>query len=161
MRLWRIEKSVFARDVRSGNGARIYGGRWNSPGRPAIYCAGSLSLAMLEVLAHVSTEEDAGEKRVFFTIEVDNELVEEVTATDLPRGWRSALNAGPCRRLGDAWLARGSSVALRVPSALVAGEFNCIVNPAHPHYRKATVWSTGRPLRMDSRLLQDLVKNGP
>jgi len=55
MRLWRIEKSIFAQEVRSGNGARIYGGRWNSPGRPAIYCAGSLSLAMLEVLAHVGT----------------------------------------------------------------------------------------------------------
>lgn len=161
MRLWRIEKSVFAKDVRSGNGARLYGGRWNSPGRPAIYCAGSLSLAMLEVLAHVSTEEDAGEKRVFFTIEVDDKWVDEVVTIDLPRGWRSALNAGPCRRLGDAWLARGSSVALRVPSALVAGEFNCLLNPAHPQFRKAAIWSVGRPLRMDSRLLQDLVKNGP
>ncbi|MBM3855606.1 MAG: RES domain-containing protein [Verrucomicrobia bacterium] len=158
MRLWRIEKSVFAKEVRSGNGARIYGGRWNSPGRPAIYCAGSLSLAMLEVLAHVSTEEDAGEKRVFFTIDVDDSLGEEIATADLPRGWRSALNAGPCRRLGDAWLAKGNSVALRVPSALVAGEFNCILNPAHPHYRKAAIWSAGRRLRIDSRLFQHLGK---
>lgn len=161
MRLWRIEKSVFAKEVRSGNGARLYGGRWNSPGRPAIYCAGSLSLAMLEVLAHVSTEEDAGEKRVFFTVEVDDKWADEVAAVDLPRGWRSALNAGPCRRLGDAWMAKEKSVALRVPSALVAGEFNCLLNPAHPQFRKAAIWSAGRPLRMDSRLLQDLVKNGP
>ena len=158
MRLWRIEKSVFAREVRSGNGAQIYGGRWNGPGRPAIYCAGSLSLAMLEVMAHVSTEEDAGEKRVFFTVDVDDKRAEEIATTDLPRNWRSALKAGPCRRLGDAWLGRGHSVALRVPSALVAGEFNCILNPAHPHYRKAAIWSAGRPLRMDSRLFQNLGK---
>jgi len=158
MRLWRIEKSVFAKEVRSGNGARVYGGRWNSPGRPAIYCASSLSLAMLEVLAHVSTEEDAGEKRVFFPVEVDDKLVEEVAAADLPRGWRSALDTNPCRRLGDAWLARGSSVALRVPSALVAGEFNCILNPAHPQYRKAVTWSRGRPLRIDARLFRDFGK---
>ena len=158
MRLWRIEKSVFAKEVRSGNGARIYGGRWNSPGRPAIYCAGSLSLAMLEVLAYVSTEEDAGEKRVFFTVAVDDKLVEEVATADLPRSWRSALNMDPCRRLGDAWLVHGNSVALRVPSALVAGEFNCILNPAHPHYRKAAIWSAGRQLRIDSRLFQNLGK---
>ncbi len=158
MRGWRIEKSVFAKEVRSGNGARIYGGRWNSPGRPAIYCAGSLSLAMLEVLAHVSTEEDAGEKRVFFTVEVDDKLVEEVATVDLPRSWRSALNMNPCRRMGDAWLGRRNSVALRVPSALVAGEFNCILNPAYPHYRKAAIWSAGRLLRIDSRLFQNLGK---
>ena len=158
MRLWRIEKSIFAKEVRSGNGARIYGGRWNSPGRPAIYCAGSLSLAMLEVLVHVSTEEDAGEKRVFFTADIDDKWMEEIATTDLPRNWRSALNVGPCRRQGDAWLGRGHSVALRVPSALVAGEFNCILNPAHPHYRKAALWSAGKPLRLDSRLFQDLGK---
>jgi RES domain-containing protein len=158
MRLWRIEKSVFAKGVRFGNGARIYGGRWNSPGRPAVYGAGSLSLAMLEVLAHVSTEEDAGEKRVFFTVDMDDRLVEEVATADLPRSWRSALNVGPCRRQGDAWLGRGSSVALKVPSALVQGEFNCILNPAHPHYRKAAIWSAGRPLRIDSRLFQNLGK---
>ena len=158
MRLWRLEKSVFAKEVRSGNGARIYGGRWNSPGRLAIYCAGSLSLAMLEVLTHVSTEEDAGERRRFIAIDCAGKWVEDVAATELPRGWRAALNVGPCRRLGDAWLGRGSSVALRVPSALVPGEFNCILNPAHPHYRKAAIWSAGRPLRIDSRLFQNLGK---
>jgi RES domain-containing protein len=155
MRLWRIEKSIFAQEVRSGNGARIYGGRWNSPGRPAIYCVGSLSLAMLEVLAHVSTEEDAGEKRVFFTVDIDDKGMEEIATTDPPRNWQSALNVGPCRRQGDAWLGRGHSVALRVPSALVAGEFKCILNPAHPLYRKAALWSAGKPLRIDSRLFQD------
>ena len=158
MRLWRIEKFIFAKEVRSGNGARIFGGRWNSPGRPAIYCAGSLSLAMLEVLAHISTEEDAGEKRVFSTVDIDDKWMEEIAPTDLPRNWRSALNVGPCRRQGDAWLGRGHSVALRVPSALVAGEFNCILNPAHPHYRKAATWSAGKSLRIDSRLFQDLGK---
>ena len=49
-------------------------------------------------------------------------------------------------------------MALRVPSALVAGEFNYILSPAHPHYRKAALWSEGKPLRMDSRRLQNLGK---
>jgi RES domain-containing protein len=106
MRVWRTEKSSFAQGVRSGNGARIDGGRWNSPGRPAIDCAGSLSLAMLNVLAHLSTQEDAGEKRVFFTDEIDAKWMEEIATTDLPRNWRSALNVGPCpRRATPGWVA--------------------------------------------------------
>lgn len=160
MRLWRIEKSIFARDVRSGNGARLYGGRWNSPGRPAIYCAGSLSLAMLEVLTHVSNAEDAGEQRVYFTVEIDERGIKDVAVNNLPRAWRSALNLEPCRKLGDEWLIRGSSPALQVPSALVDGEFNFILNPLHPHFRKAAVWSAARPLRIDSRLFKELRSGG-
>lgn len=106
MRLWRTEKSIFAQEVRSGNGAQIDGGRWNSPGRPAIDCAGSLSLAMLEVLAHFSKQKEVGEKRVFFTVEIDPKWMEEIATTDLPRNWRSALNVGPCpRRATHGWVA--------------------------------------------------------
>lgn len=154
MRFWRIEKAVFAREVRAGNGARLYGGRWNSPGRPAVYCAGSLSLAMLEVLAHLSTEEAADDKRVFYIVEVDPRSLESVATAALPRGWRSALNPTPCRRVGDTWLEQGRSVALRVPSALVAGEFNYLLNPAHPNYTSAVRWSAARPLEIDPRLLR-------
>jgi RES domain-containing protein len=154
MRFWRIEKAVFAREVRAGNGARLYGGRWNSPGRPAVYCAGSLSLAMLEVLAHLSTEEAADDKRVFYTVEVDPRSLESIAPAALPRGWRSALNPTPCRRVGDAWLEQGRSVALRVPSALVAGEFNCLLNPAHPNYASAVRWFAAKPLEIAPRLLR-------
>ena len=98
------------------------------------------------------------EKRVFFRIEVDDNEVDELAPAQLPRIWRSALNAGPCRSLGDAWLASGSSVALRVPSALAPGEFNCILNPAHPQYGKGAIWTVGRPLRIDSRLFQNLAE---
>ena len=57
---------------------------------------------MLNVLAHLSTQEDAGEKRVFFTDEIDAKWMEEIATTDLPRNWRSALNVGPCpRRVGS------------------------------------------------------------
>ncbi|MFM8620304.1 MAG: RES family NAD+ phosphorylase [Opitutaceae bacterium] len=154
MRFWRIEKAVFAREVRAGNGARLYGGRWNSPGRPAVYCAGSLSLAMLEVLAHLRTEEAAGDKRFYYPVEVDSRSLESIAPAALPRGWRSALNPTPCRRIGDAWLEKGRSVALQVPSALVAGEFNCLLNPAHPNYASAVRWSTASPLEIDARLLR-------
>ncbi|MBC8006624.1 MAG: RES domain-containing protein, partial [Prolixibacteraceae bacterium] len=38
----------------SGEGARLYGGRWNRKGVPMVYTAGSQSLAMLKCLCKMS-----------------------------------------------------------------------------------------------------------
>jgi RES domain-containing protein len=154
--IWRVEKAVFAKTIRLGDGARLYGGRWNSPGRPAIYCAGSLSLALLEILAHVQTEEDAGQKRVLVRLELEESAIEEVKLPDLPKTWRSALNTSPCRKMGDAWLARASSVALKVPSAILPIESNYIVNPAHRDFAKVVKWGKLKPMQLDPRLLQNI-----
>ena len=48
--LWRLVTPRFARTAFSGEGARLYGGRWNRKGVPMVYTAGSLSLAVLEML---------------------------------------------------------------------------------------------------------------
>jgi RES domain-containing protein len=154
--IWRVEKALFAKTVRSGDGPRLYGGRWNSPGRPVIYCGGSLSLALLEVLAHVESGEDVGVKRVLFRIELDPAACEEVRIAALPKNWRSALNPAPCRKWGDAWLARGSSVALKVPSAIVPVEFNFLLNPRHPDFGPAASWGRGRGFQIDPRLLRKM-----
>ena len=118
--IWRVEKAIFARQVRQGDGARLYGGRWNSPGRAAIYCGGSLSLTFLEILAHVETEEDAGEKWILFRVELDEQAVETIDLASLPKKWRSALDTAACRKLGDAWPARHRSPSKsRAPSSLL------------------------------------------
>ena len=161
IRVWRAEQAHFAKVVRRGDGARLYGGRWNSPGRPAIYCAGSLSLAMLEILAHVTTAEDAGVTRVYFQIELARNGIEEIPLTALPRTWRSALDVRPCRALGDAWLSRASTVALQVPSAINPIESNFIVNPAHPDFARMLRWSRAKPFQLDARLLQNLAPIPP
>ena len=156
IRVWSAEQAQFAKVVRRGDGARLCGGRWNSPGRPAIYCAGSLSLAMLEILVHVTTAEDAGVKRVYFEINLAGDGMEEISVTALPRTWRSALDVRPCRALGDAWLSRASAVALKVPSAINPIESNFILNPAHPDFSKLLRWSKAKPFQLDARLLQSL-----
>jgi RES domain-containing protein len=40
--------------VFDGTGAEIAGGRWNSRGRPLIYCADSFAGALLEILIHAN-----------------------------------------------------------------------------------------------------------
>lgn len=132
----------------------MYGGRWNSPGRPVIYCASSLSLAMLEILVHVSTEEDVGVKRLYFPIELPADAIETAATKALPRTWKSALNFGPCRHIGDAWLERGSALALRVPSAIVPSETNVLLNPLHPTFAKVAKWGRAQAFHLDPRLVR-------
>ena len=51
--IYRIVKEKRADTAMDGNGARLYGGRWNSIGRPVVYVAGSESLAILKILVHL------------------------------------------------------------------------------------------------------------
>src|SRR5882724_11221307 len=51
LRCYRLTRRRY--EVLDGEGARRVGGRWNSPGRAAIYAAEEPSLTVLETLVHL------------------------------------------------------------------------------------------------------------
>jgi len=155
VQVWRIDKTIYAKTVKLGEGARLYGGRWNSPGRPAIYCGGAFSLCLVEILAHIESEEDAGVERGPFRIELPADSIFEVPVTRLPKNWRRPLNTTGCRKIGDAWLKKGKAIAMKVPSAIVPMEFNTILNPLHPDFTKVS-WSRPKRFKLEPRLLQNI-----
>jgi len=108
-----------------GEGARRFGGRWTSPGRPAIYAAASAGLAVLEVLVHLDLPPDL--------IPRDYRLLRIELPADAPAETlaRAPADDHDRRRLGDSFLERGEALALRVPSAIVPDEHNAILNPRH------------------------------
>src|SRR5580698_225114 len=53
MKVWRICRERYAADAFSGEGARRFGGRWNSRGVPMVYCSSSLALAAIELFVHL------------------------------------------------------------------------------------------------------------
>ena len=137
IRVWRIVKTRFSADAFSGEGARLYGGRWNSPGAAMVYTAGSTSLATLELLVHLNTS-------VFppFSIcpvDFDDPLVEILDPSTLPLNWRESPPPTSIQTIGDDWIARGSSVVLRVPSAVIETENNYLINPAHRDFKKLVI----------------------
>src|SRR5436309_335037 len=80
---WRVEKAKYAGVAKTGEGARLAGGRWTSPGQRTIYCAEHLSLAILEVLVHApDPTQRAG--RIRFHIRCDRRLVERLANSPLP-----------------------------------------------------------------------------
>jgi RES domain-containing protein len=140
MLAWRLARESLAQ--LDGEGARLYGGRWNSPGRAMVYMADSASLAVLEVWVHLDLP--------FDLLPADYSLMAfELTNTRIEEAPQQAL-VDP-RKFGDAWLATARSPILRVPSFIVPEETNLLINPLHPISARITLLSK-RPFSFDQRL---------
>lgn len=116
-----------------------------------VYVAGSVSLAVLEVLVHLG---DVGVLTSYSlcAVEFDDGLIEPLDRSRLPADWRSYPAPPGLHEIGDAWVRGGSSVILEVPSAVVERESNYLINPAHPDFASVNVGEP-EPFEFDSRLL--------
>lgn len=132
-----------------GEGARIHGGRWNSPGRPAVYTSETRALATLEVLAGLGGTNQLP-SYALIDVSFAEVLVEDV-AHPLPSGWDARPPGHASQGVGDAWLIGTRSAVLRVPSVVVPAEHNYVLNPAHPDFAKIAIGSP-QPLTVDPRL---------
>jgi RES domain-containing protein len=142
-----------ARQKLDGEGARLYGGRWNSPGRVVVYTAGTLSLGAIEYLVHVNPG-DAPNDLIATTLEVPDDIAREIVkAADLPAGWDKRPLHAACREVGDAWLQKSRTLLLQVPSAPITGESNYLLNPAHAAMSRIRVVGK-RAFVFDRRLIR-------
>jgi RES domain-containing protein len=157
MRIYRIADR--RHPIWEGTGAALFGGRWNSPGSPAICGSLSYACAMLEALAHSGIGRFPVNHQFVVAEAPDaSSLVERRELVSLPSGWDDEDSA-IARLLGDEWLASRRSVVLAVPSVVARLEFNAIVNPAHPDFLRLRV-STPEPVVWDRRLFRRVIETG-
>jgi len=135
---WRITKRKHTKTAFNGTGARNCGGRWNNPGTAVVYTAETQSLAVLEMLVHLDGPELL-QRYVLIGVQIDESLVHDLHRPTLPRNWQADPPPAGLRKFGDEWVIAGSSVALRVPSALVPAENNLLLNPTHPDFQKLVI----------------------
>lgn len=148
---WRIVKRKLARGAFDGEGARRYGGRWNSKGVAVVYLAQTQSLAALEILVHVDSAQLL-EHYVAIPVTIDPKLVTRVDASSLPKNWKAYPPPKRLREIGDGWVSSGNSAVLQVPSVIVPSESNFLLNPLHADYPRLKI---GQPIRFrfDLRLM--------
>lgn len=132
---WRIVKRKYAKTAFSGEGARLFAGRWNNPGFPVVYTAGSHSLAALEMLVHLDSSELLNQY-VVAEIEIDPSLIVEFDFSLLPRNWRVDPAPARARSIGDKWLKERRSAVLKLPSAIIPSEAVLLLNPLHDDFTK-------------------------
>jgi RES domain-containing protein len=152
MQVWRLVKTRYAATPFDGEGARLYGARWNSPGKRIAYASGNSALAVLEVLVHMTGGGSLPGYSLVST-SLPGSLVEVIDPADLPDNWDSSPVPPEVQAVGDAWLASTRSLALRVPSALVRDSYNILINPEHGDFGRLTIVST-EPFDFDRRLLR-------
>lgn len=148
MRVWRVGRAAFA-DL-SGEGARLYGGRWNSPGRPLVYTAENPALAILEVRVHLDLDPDLIPDD-YMLVEIDisgSEIAEFETVPEDPTAF------------GDKWLAGAKTPVLKVPSFIAPRSFNLLINPAHPGSAGIRIVGT-QPFDFDRRRWLPLTVSAP
>ena len=149
MLLYRIAEEQFARDL-SGEGARIYGGRWNPKGVPMIYTAESVALAALEVLVRISTPKHFC--RVIYQIP-ETASVETISVAELPENWLLPHPNTQLIAAGKHWAQEKRALLLQVPAAVVLGEgSNYLINPLHPEFPTVTILDVS-PFAYDFRLV--------
>jgi RES domain-containing protein len=149
---WRIEKAERAAVAAKGLGAFNVGGRWNRPGRYAIYTGEHLSLALLEILVHAPDPEQRKRPRVRIHLSIEPDAIEEISLDQLPRTFGPTTPFELTQDIGDPWLDAKKFVALKVPSAIVPVEFNYVLNPLHPDFSSAVKWEKPAALALDERL---------
>jgi len=150
LRAWRLTHARHAADALSGEGARLYGGRWNPPGLRVVYASAHVSLAALELLVRLNRWELL-EPYVLTELEFPRSLVREVSIRELPADWKALPYSPATQRLGERRLRAGGGAVLRVPSAVIDLEYNYVFNVEHADFRRVSA-TPPRPFRFDPRL---------
>ena len=130
---YRLVKRRQSATAFDGEGARRFGGRWNSKGQACIYLTSSISLGHLEIMVHIS---DYQILRQYAVLSLDLEARDMMVLPDdaLPNDWRKYPAPSSTAVIGDEWLAGHESAALSAPSVIVPPERNYLLNPRHPHF---------------------------
>jgi len=153
--LWRMSAPQHAKtidEMLSGEGAFMYGGRWNSPGNRVVYLSETLSLAAFEILVHAASTAIL-QPYQFLKVEVPEDLIMALDDNVLPPDWKEPFNYA-LQSIGDDWIGSDQSLGLSLPSAVIPGERNVILRPTHPDFKQVRV-GTIEPFSFDDRIFAE------
>ena len=131
MKVYRVERQKYLKEILSGRGAALsQGNRWNSLHTAMIYTSGSRSLAILEVLTRVDLFTDLPNDRLIVELEIPISLtIDKLDILTLPKDWNAYPSSKATQIIGDAFIRMAKFPILQVPSSLVKGEYNFLINP--------------------------------
>ena len=154
MRIFRIAKKQYLKDL-SGEGSRLFGGRWNKKGMAMLYFSDSLSTSLLEVLVHLDFKHltsDFG----YIEIDIPDTLIDtKLKLKDLNTNWRDNPPKSSTINFGSTFLKANKKLGLKVPCAILPMASNILINPRHKDITKLKIIKVA-DLDIDSRLIDKL-----
>lgn len=153
MIVYRLSRGKYKKDL-SGKGAKLAGGRWNSKGIPLLYTAQSRALCSVEIAVHVPFGVLPKNYKLL-TIEFPNSVKTKVLSTNkLPSNWKENPHPGSTQQIGDKFAEENKYLVLKVPSAVVQGAYNYLLNPNHTDFKKVAIVNI-EPFEFDTRLFKN------
>jgi RES domain-containing protein len=150
MIVYRIASNQRVTDL-GGEGARLFGGRWNPKGIPMLYTSANSSLAILEKLVHLNLDLIPENLRIVEISLGEDVQVERLDPSCLQEGWNEFPSPDYLAEYGRDWILAKRSMVLEVPSAINRLDSNYLVNPEHPDREKIEILKI-HPLNLDKRL---------
>lgn len=151
IKAFRLVHARHAEAAFDGEGACLFGGRWNSKGLRGVYVAESESLALLEVLVQLEDPYLLNHYRLF-QLELPLKDVQRLDAKDLPENWRDDPPPIETAKIGDGWLEQSEGLALAVPSTIAVRDCNYLINIAHAGFAKLIDTAMELSISVDRRL---------
>jgi len=140
MKVFRISRGKYATPL-SGEGAAKYGARWNPVGIALIYTAQNRSLAMAEVAVHL-TLATLPDDYMILTIDIPDDIkIKQLTETDLPEDWQAFPHPFSTQDIGREFVTENEFCVLVLPSVVVQGDYNVLINPNHIDFTKIKITS--------------------
>ncbi len=137
MEVYRVGRTIYARDL-SGEGARSVGGRWNNPVIPCLYTSESRALAVLEYTVNVNIQQIPRALSIT-TIQIPDRPIRVLTVQDLPGDWKASPAPSSTKDFGSRLLLEAKEPVIKIPSTVIPGEFNYLLNPKHRESKKFTI----------------------
>ena len=129
MLVYRLGNASYARDL-TGEGARLFGGRWNHTGIPCLYTSSSRALSVLEYSVNVNLSRILRNLTIV-TIEIPEDEIKVLSIAALPGDWRNAPAPSSTKDFGSNLLRVDNHFVIRIPSTVIPEEFNYLINPRH------------------------------
>lgn len=141
MEVYRLSREKFASTL-SGKGAAIKGARWNSVGVEIIYTASNRSLAMAEVAVHFTLATLPVDYMLITIFIPDDISLQKLNVTDLPTDWNTFPHPSGTQAIGDKFISDNNYYVLQIPSAITQGDYNILINPNHPDFKRIKILAT-------------------
>ena len=149
MIVYRISTKKYIRDL-SGTGSKLHGGRWNPKGLALLYTSEHKSLAALELLVHLDRHSLPDDLEVI-SIEISDKYVVQFEESKYNEIIKERKSLTRFKETGKIWVQSGKSLGMKVPSILISGESNILINPSHKLFGEIKILNI-EPFYFDERL---------
>ena len=149
MDVYHLGTTKFARQL-NGEGAKLHGGRWNLIGTPCIYCSESRALSVLQYAANLRLDEMPSDLSITI-YSIPDKSWKQFGESDLPKNWKLKPVPQNVKEWGNMQLTESKWLALKIPSVIIPTEFNFILNPLHPDFKKVKIKGV-QSFQFDSRV---------